>query len=386
MLRYLSRRTLRALITLLVFQSALFLLIHALPYDIADLRGGSQFLREARRAYLGLDLPLWEQYFRWLGNFLRGDLGISFLRRGLPVADILISLAPRTLILFLPGVVGGFLLGIWLGKHIAWRRGGWFEFGATVSGTAFYTSFAPWLAFVLINIFALYLNWLPPEKLVSVNVWIGQPLTPEPVIRAILFSGVLFSLGVGMLWLATQKYKRQRAWFRLAGLALMSLLLVAFWIRIGWVAFALDILHHMILPITTLILLSFGETMLLMRTAMIELLENDHVVMAQAKGLQVGDVRDRHVARLALMPVLTRFIVHLPFVVIGSFVLERIYFVRGVGQVLFDAADSYDLPVMLGVLSVVGVLILAAHMFLDVLSAWLDPRLRDASFRPAPGG
>ena len=103
---------------------------------------------------------VWRDYFTWMGNFFTGDLGFS-TRLRLPVATILVRLAPRTMLLFLPGIVIGFVLGIWLGRLIAWRRGTFLEFGATLGGIAFYTSFAPWLAFFLVSIFAIYLSWLP---------------------------------------------------------------------------------------------------------------------------------------------------------------------------------------------------------------------------------
>jgi peptide/nickel transport system permease protein len=141
----------------------------------------------------------------------------------------------------------------------------------------------------------------------------------------------------------------------------------------------------MVLPLLTLLLLSFGETMLLMRTTMIDVLGNDHVLTARAKGVPDSDVRDKHVARLALLPVLTHFIIHLPYVIIGSFVVEKIFSWRGLGQALFDAADFYDLPVLMGILSVSGIFILSAHLVLDIMNAWLDPRVRTDQFQLMKG-
>jgi peptide/nickel transport system permease protein len=126
----------------------------------------------------------------------------------------------------------------------------------------------------------------------------------------------------------------------------------------------------------TLILLTFGETMLVMRATMLEAMEADFVPTAKAKGLRDSQVRDRHVARVAILPVLARFILHLPLVVIGSFILERIFSWEGMGKVLFDSAKSNDLPVLMTVLSLVGVGILLSHITLDLLNLWLDPRQR----------
>jgi peptide/nickel transport system permease protein len=160
------------------------------------------------------------------------------------------------------------------------------------------------------------------------------------------------------------------------GGAAILLLAIVGWLISGWGVYALDILQHLALPLVTLVLLSFGETMLAMKTTMLEVLGEDHVPAAHSRGLPDGRVRDRHVARLAVLPVLTRFVVYLPFVLIGSFVLERMYSWEGIGMALVEAADAYDLPVLMGTLSIVGVGILIAHLGVDLLGAWLDPRLR----------
>src|SRR3990172_8730402 len=99
---------------------------------------------------------------------------------------MVLRLLPRTLLLLVPGTLAGFFLGLWLGKVIAWKRGGWLELGATLGGTAFYTAFAPFLAFVMINIFALSLGWFPPEKMIDINKWIGLDVTVDAVVIRML--------------------------------------------------------------------------------------------------------------------------------------------------------------------------------------------------------
>ena len=384
MLRFIVRRLVRALITLVAFQTVLFLLIQAVPGDYASILRGSSLYRHGMRVLLGLDAPVWQQYLTWMGRFFTGDLGTSFQLRNVPVADLLLGVSPRTLLLFLPAALLGFGLGVWLGKRIAWHRGGWLEFAASVTGAAFYTSFPPWLAFVLVNIFALQLRWLPAENLVNFNYWLGARVTPDAVVRWMLLTVIVDgALLTSLLWLAGRGTRSRRLTRLLGGAAIVGLTFGA-WLASGWAVYALDILRHLALPLTTLTLLSFGETMLLMRTAMIEYLGDDHVLMARAKGLTDAAVRDRHVARLALLPVLARLILQLPFVLLGSFVIERFFFWRGMGQALFTASDFQDLPVLMGILSIVGMVMLLAHLGLDILHAWLDPRVRDMTLR-APG-
>jgi len=380
MLRFIVRRLTRALVTLVVFQTALFLLIQALPGDYASTIMGPPAYKRGLRALLGLDAPVWQQYLAWMGGFFTGDLGNSFQAPTVRVTDILLAQSPRTLLLFLPAVLLGFGLGIWLGKRIAWHRGGRLELGSSLTGIAFYASFPPWLVFLLVNVFAIQLGWFPPENLINANRWFGVPVSVNSVVERMLVT-VMIDAGLfaGLFWLTRRAAAPRR--MRWLGSFALAMLTAGVWLASGRAIQALDILHHLALPLGTLILLSFGETMLLMRVAMIEFLGDDHVLMARAKGLPDSAVRDRHVARLALLPVLARLTLQLPLVLIGSFVIERLFLWRGVGQALFTAADYQDIPVLMGILSVVGIIMLLAHLLLDVLNAWLDPRLRDATFR-----
>jgi peptide/nickel transport system permease protein len=291
---------------------------------------------------------------------------------------MMMRLLPRTLLLLLPGTLIGFLLGLWLGKLIAWKRGGWLELGTTLGGTALYASFAPFLAFVMINVFALSLGWLPPEKMIDLNKWLEATVTVDQVVTRLLQTagaGILLYLIFARL---SRYLPEPRALFRSLFALLLLAVAVGAWLASGWGPLALDLLQHLALPLATLVLLSFGETMLAMKTTMLEVLGEDHVPAAHSRGLPDEVVRDRHVARLALLPVLTRFVVYLPFVLIGSFVLERMFSWEGIGMALVEAADAYDLPVLMGTLSIAGVGILIAHLGVDLLNAWLDPRQRQA--------
>jgi peptide/nickel transport system permease protein len=369
-----------AAFTLVVFQTVLFLLFQALPLDHANLIRASEAYRQGIRQALGLDLPIWEQYFNWMRHFLTGDLGRSYAQRSFTVSGLFYDRIPRTLLLFLPGTLLGFSLGLALGKTIAWHRGGWVETSLTVAGTFFYTSFGPWLGFVLINIFALWLRLAPPENMISARFWAGQPLTPEIVIWWMLLGFVVIVILSYAINKLAQDHNPIKQWIiRLFGLAGLAGAMVVIWMISGMGRLAADILYHLLLPLLTLILLSFGETMLLMRTTMIDVLSDDHVLAARAKGLTSQSIRDRHVARIAILPVLARFIIQLPLIIIGSFILEKIFFWHGMGELLFNAVETFDLPVVLGTLSMVGIVMLMAHLILDILVAWLDPRTRKMS-------
>jgi peptide/nickel transport system permease protein len=376
-LRFISGRLIRALISLILFQIILFSLIQALPANIVELRTVVGAHGEGLEDFQMLDSTesAWQQFIVWVKGFYQGELGKS-VSLGMPVADILKERLPRTLLLLLPGTVAGFLLGIWLGKRIAWQHRGWLEFVATLGGTAFYTSFPPWLAFVMVNAFGLSLGWFPPEKIIDPMKWFRHDVTlNEVIVKLFLTAGAVGLAYLLINWL-TRDQTRLRSRLRAVGGALVIILAIIPWMTSFYGPLAVDILYHLALPLATLTLLSFGETMLVMRATMVEAMEADHVPAARAKGMRDSQVRDRHVARIAILPVLARFILCLPLVIIGSFILERVFYWDGMGQILIQAAIDNDLPVLIGVLSVVGVGILLAHIIFDLLNLWLDPRQR----------
>ncbi|MGD2041295.1 MAG: ABC transporter permease [Anaerolineae bacterium] len=380
MVRFIFRRVVRGLVALLLFQSLLFALVHALPYDFSSIVLSGPAHRRLIRSILGLDLPLWQQYGRWLFDFVRLDLGQSYLFWPTPVVDILGANLPRTLLLFLSGAVLAYALGIWLGKVLAWRRGSLLELGTTLGGVAAYTSFAPFLGFVLIMVFGRELQWFSYQRFVDHNVWFDAPVTVDWLLVRLIATALLLSAGAFLLWLLTRAVKpRARRWsIRLAGLLAVGAVAGWTWYQSGVGYLAVDLLYHLALPLATVILLSFGETMMLMRMAMLETMGEEYVLTARAIGYSEKTIRDKHVARNAILPVLTRLALNLPFVLVGSLVVERVFLWTAMGQVVFNAVEYYDVPLLLGILSVVGVLTLIAHIVLDVVYVYLDPRLRYA--------
>ena len=367
------------MIALFLFQFLLLALIYNVPYNFAALFvRGSPARREYLERLFGLDRPLWEQYLQWMGNFLRGDLGDSFQYRSSSVMELLGGNAARSMLLFFAAAIIAYILGIWLGKTIAWHRGGLFEAGITLGGVAGYTAFAPWLGFVAINLFGWYLGWLPYNKIVDPNVWYESPVRIDWVLGRLVISSLVLAL---MVWATNFVTRSVRNRLNRFGLRIASLIVVfgavsTWWIEEGVAVYAVDVLRHLVLPLGTVIMLSFGETMMLMRTAMLETMQEDYVLTARAKGLPEDVIRDRHIARNALFPVFTRMLLNLPFVLLGSLVIEQVFDWQGIGMILFNAIQFQDLPIMMGFLSIVGIVTLSAHVFLDVLYVYLDPRLR----------
>lgn len=378
MTRFIFRRVVRGGIAIIIFQSFLFFLIQALPYDFTAFLVLGPESQQFAQSDLGLDLPLWRQYLDWTWGFFQFDLGRSFLAWPTPVNDLLAARAPRTLILFLTAAVLSYLLGIWLGKIIAWHRGGLLEFGVTLFGVASFTSFAPFLGFVLIAIFGWNLNWLPFQQLVDPNIWYKAKVSVDYVLLRMVITAVLLLVGFAIIgWIARQIWnKKKRRNVRLIGSGLILVSTGIWWYQSGIDYLAVDVLEHVALPLMAVVLLSFGETMLLMRTTMLETIGDEYVLTARAKGLPENVIRDQHVARNAFLPVLTRLLLNFPLVLTGSLAIELVFQWQAMGQLIFLAIDFQDIPLLLGILSVVGILTLAGHVVLDIMHVYLDPRLR----------
>jgi peptide/nickel transport system permease protein len=181
--------------------------------------------------------------------------------------------------------------------------------------------------------------------------------------------------------LARRQRERGRArLIRSLGYALAILSLVAFWVvRDDMRPYALDIAHHSVLPVTTLTLVAFAGVMLLTRGSMLETLREDYILTARAKGVPEREIRDRHAARNALLPVVTSFVLGLAFIIGGGVVTETVFSWPGMGSLLLGATVVEDIPLATGALAFIGILALLAHLIVDILYAVLDPRIRIAS-------
>jgi peptide/nickel transport system permease protein len=140
--------------------------------------------------------------------------------------------------------------------------------------------------------------------------------------------------------------------------------------------YAGDIAYHMILPIMTVTIVAFAGTALLTRTTMMEVLKEDYILTARAKGISQKRIRDRHAARTALLPVVTSFIFTIVTIIDGAVLTENIFSWPGMGQLILDSVLREDIPVAMASFSFIGITALVAHFIADVSYAFLDPRIR----------
>ena len=368
-------------VTLLLIFTVTFFLVEAQPGDYASFYVLNPDLppdvKDRIRASFGLDKPLWQQYLIHLKNTFTGNFGVSFSHFPRPVMDVLLERAPRTLMLFLTSTALSFYVGFFLGKAIAWRRGGLFEYAATISGATLFTAFTPAFALMMIWIFAFRLDWFPVGKFLDPLVWRGVDVSANYVFVNMLISALGFIIFVFVVMVVMRRLRRRVP----QGLTLPVVLAgasvcVVAWAVSGIGSLALDIVRHMVLPVATLTLISFAGTMLLTRNSMLETIREDYVMAARAKGLPEGQVRDRHAARNAMLPVVTSLVYSLIFAIDGSVIIEGVFSWPGTGMTLLSAVRSEDLPLVMGAIVFIGLLSLLAHAIVDVFYVYLDPRIR----------
>ena len=378
---YLVRRAGQMVLTLFLIFTFAFFLVQAQPGDYASFYALDPDMppevKDQLRASFGLDKPLWEQYLIHLKNTVTGNFGVSFGHFPRPVMDVLIERVPRTAVLFLTATVLSFYIGFFLGKAIAWRRGGVLEYTATISGATLFTVFTPAFALMMIWIFSFRLGWLPVGKFLDPLVWRHAEVTANHVFGQMLLTAFLLTVFAFLVLWVLRKTGRVGL-TRWAGplVAVGAVVALLLWSLSGIGGLALDILKHMVLPIATLTLISFAGTMLLTRNSMLETVREDYVMAARAKGLPEKLVRDRHAARNALLPVVTSLVYSLIFAIDGSVIIEGVFSWPGTGLTLLQAVRTEDLPLVMGAMVFIGLFSLLAHLIVDVLYVYLDPRIR----------
>ena len=380
MATYLIKRILQILLTLFVFLTLVFLIVNAQPGDVSNFYALNPDLppdtRERMQDLFGVNEPLWKQYLIHLRNTFTGNFGVSFSQYPRSVGDIIAERLPRTLVLFLTATVISFYLGFALGKIIAWRRGGWTEYTTTIGGVMLYTVFTPWFALMMIWLFAAQFGWFPIGKFLEPARWLDAPVDANAIFNRMILTATALGAVALVAFLLTRRGGRDAVYLRTGIIAAGVVAAIVAWLATGVSHLALDIARHMVLPVLTLTLISFAGAMLLTRNSMLETMREDFVMAARAKGLPEKDVRNKHVARNALLPVVTSLVFSLAFAIDGGVIIEGIFSWPGMGQTLLSAALSEDLPLAVGAFVFVGVFVLVAHLVADVLYVFLDPRIR----------
>jgi peptide/nickel transport system permease protein len=391
---FLGRRLVWALVTMFIFLTAVFFFVQVwVPYTWATqfLQGGGAAFDAAMEA-AGLNRPLVERYADFIGGLARLDLGTSF--NGQPVFDLIREALPVTLMIFITGTVIGWLLGELLGRIGTWSRRPFSGAGLSVLGILSATIFPPFLVFILVHwlrgplLEAREAMGLPTD---SLALWrdavSGQPGALNPAdVRWLIALGLCAALVVALVVRAHGR-RHQLPWVE--GLAIPSAFLgvgVGIWLS-GLGPHALDLLYRADIGATTgrgtpalaiagVVFLSFGQVMLVMHAGMEAEKSEDYVLTGRAKGLTERAVRDKHVARNVLAPVLAGSFLTFPTILAGMIIVEYELEMQGLSSVLFDAIEFQDIPVIMGVMVVLGLIGIGFRLATDVTIAILDPRQR----------
>ena len=267
------------------------------------------------RVKYGLDQPMHIQYVRWLGNVLHGDFGESFRHRR-PVSHLLAEAVPYTLQLTVLAVLFDVLIGITLGIISAVKQYSLWDKVVTVGSLIIYAIPGFWLALMLVLMFSVNLGWFPTSQTRS-----------------------------------------------------MDYEFLSMWGKVG------DRLWHLVLPVFVLGIASAAGTARYMRNKLLEVLSEDYVIAARARGFTERFVILKHALRNALIPIITIYGLSLPFLLGGATIVETIFAWPGMGRLAVGAVTGRDYPLIMATMLIAAVLTVMGNLLADITYAWVDPRV-----------
>lgn len=318
---YLLRKFLLSLVTIFIVLVINFVLFRILPGDPVRAVIGRNVkitaeVQQSLREQFGLDKPVFpDQFFNTLGQWARGNLGVSWSLRQ-PVAEVLMSKLGNTLLLIGLGQVLAIILGVALGLFAGWKRKTALDVGALTFSLIAWATPTFWLGIIL---------------LAAGSSWLGLPT-----------GGIVSPANVGK--------------------PLYTVLP--------------DLARHLFLPTLTLTILYLGEYMLIMRSSILEVLSEDYILTAKAKGMSHWQVLWKHALKNAMLPIVTIVALNLGFTVSGAIYIETVFSYDGLGKLFQTALTKQDYPLLQGAFLLLAVSVIIANMLADILYTSLDPRVK----------
>ncbi|MBT9163226.1 MAG: Dipeptide transport system permease protein DppB [Chloroflexi bacterium] len=321
MLTYIIRRSLVAIPLLLCITFITFSMMHLAPGGLSAVFIGARVRGEADRQaiieHFGLDQPFHVRYVRWLGRILQGDWGYSLVQRR-PVLELIVERIPATLQLTIPAVLVSVLVAIPIGIFSAVKQYSKADHLFTLFAFLFVSTPSFFLGLVSILIFSVHLDWLPISGMSTFGL-------------------------------------RDPTW---------------------WTVF-FDRLVHLVIPAGIVLGLGFTAGLIrYTRGSMLEVIRQDYIRTAHAKGLAQRIVILKHALRNSLLPVVTILGLWIPFLLGGAMIAETISAWPGMGRLFVAAVFARDYPLVMGINMVVAVLVVVGNLLADVAYALLDPRIR----------
>jgi ABC-type dipeptide/oligopeptide/nickel transport system permease component len=318
---YLFKRLIFMVITLFIVVTLNFAIPRIMPGDpISHLMVDARLPPAARAALVkrfSMDKSVLEQYVSYVSNLLQGNLGLSFSHYPRHVYSVILERLPWTLLLLGVSTLLSTVLGLFLGVISAWRHGGKKDMSIQTVGLALWSMPIYWLGMLMLYFIGFQLGLVP----------LGGATSPR------------------------LSYPNAFEYVK-------------------------DVLWHMILPVATLTLGGFASNTLIMRGAMLEVIKEDYVITAEAKGLGERTVMWSHAARNAMLPMVTVIALNLAGIVGGAVFTETVFSYPGVGRLIYDAVLAHDYPLLQGSFLIIAICVLLANFFADIVYAYLDPRIK----------
>jgi peptide/nickel transport system permease protein len=314
MIKYILKRILIAIPVLIGITILDFLLMNLAPGSPLDMMRNpmvSDVALEMKAEALGLNAPLYEQYFRWIGELLKGNLGYSYITYQ-PVTQMIKSHLGPTMLLMGTSLIIGLMIAIPVGVYSATKQYSKVDYVAVTGSFLGISIPSFFFSLILIYVFTVKLNWLPSSGMVT--------------------------LGGGG----------------------------------GFV----DILKHLIMPASVLIIVVAGRNIRYVRSSMLEILEQDYLVTAKAKGLSRFLIINKHGMRNALIPIITVIGMEIPLIFGGAVVIEQIFSWPGIGLLTMSSILSRDYPTVMGLNLVAALIVLLANLLTDIAYSIANPAIK----------
>lgn len=309
-----------------------FMVVHGIPGDpaktIAGEKATPEQLAEIRES-LGLDRPLHEQYFRYLGDLLRGDLGTSLITK-VPISEEIAPYLAATAELAFTSLIIAVVVGVNLGILSAWKQNSWLDYGSMLIALVGVSIPVFWLGLMEQWLFAQELGWFPSSGRIDPRLEF-EPITNFYILDALLM-GDFYLLG--------------------------------------------DVLMHLCLPALTLATIPMAVIARMTRSSMLEVMRSDYIRTARAKGLSEWIVIYKHTLKNATIPILTVAGLQLGLLLGGAVLTETIFSWPGVGRYIYEAINARNYPVIQSGILVLATIFVIINLIVDLLYAWIDPRIQ----------
>ena len=317
-----ARKVFNSFITILLVITLNFFLFRVMPGDpLINLRANTRLSEEFKLKMIeefGLDQPIYVQFLQYLKNVFTLNFGNSFTQTSIPAMDLILGNLKWTLILTGTSSVLMIAIGMTIGIIAAWKRGSKFDTGSLAFSLFFYAMPTFWFAMMLIVLFATEFKWFPPGKALP----IGEDLE-----------------------------------FSFTSLK--------------------NLLYYLTLPAISLTVGSIAAFSLIMRGSLVDVMTEDYITTARAKGLKDYQVLRDHAVPNAMLPMVALIAIDLAFVVGGAFQTEFVFDYPGIGWLTVEATFSFDYPVLEGAFFIIALVVVLANLAADILLVYMDPRIKE---------